>query len=181
MRKLGLAVLVLSLLLTGCGKANGTNEETVRGEEAAATVEETEEIIELKNNSELSIELLKKIPLTAEERKEYAPDVPYHDEASNEDIEALGFPYPENESDICITQIFLHSDKNQVLGLTVGDDIEKINEVVEKYGYITNISSEEYLEYYKGNVHIIMDLDTDHRITQLTVAVTRPYEDMQTK
>jgi len=80
---------------------------------------------ELSLNSDLPMQLMEKVDLTEQERKEFSIDNPYFVQIT-EDTTAYGRPYPyDNSEKIYITNLFIYDENYNVFGLSIGDNIEK--------------------------------------------------------
>lgn len=161
MKQVIILLFIIILFLFGCSKSKEmsfTNKLYVQ---------------ELINNSNLSIQLMKKIELTEEEKAFYAVPTYYDDDSIYGEIEGLGFSYPSHEknSDVYITQITIYTDKYNILGLTIGDDFDKVVHTMEQYGYSRDLTKIPNFVYKKGELHVRVDMTPDNHIEEITVSV----------
>ncbi|MCM1083691.1 MAG: hypothetical protein NC428_09460 [Clostridium sp.] len=146
MKRLIIPILIMALFLSGCEKKKEIGFVNIVY------------VMEITLNSDLPIQLLRKIELTDKEREDYNSESPYWDEKNiNREIEGFGFPYPNrhsNKSDIYITEVTIYVNKYNILGLTVGDDRKKIDTTMEKFGYTLAFDEESHFGYKKGEFTI---------------------------
>lgn len=128
---------------------------------------------ELSLNSDLPMQLMEKVDLTEQERKEFSIDNPYLVQIT-EDTTAYGRPYPyDNSENIYITNLFIYDEHYNVFGLSIGDDIEKAKKTMKKYGYMRNIFFIPDVAYKKGDVRIRFETSADNHIEEIIVSCYR--------
>ena len=71
------------------------------------------------------------------------------------DVTAYAFPYPDDSDTIYWTQVYVETEKNDLLGIHIGDDIADINEVLEQYGFALEETTD----------HVYTSKDADHEDT----------------
>lgn len=163
MKKIALVLcLALILCITGCGKESTT---VSSADEKAAK--------EITENSKLSIDLLEKVELDEKQREKVKADQPYYSEKSEDKIEGFGFPFPEENSDVYITQITVHSKDYNILGLTVGDKLKKVKKTMKEYEFKRNKDYPSYYIFDKGSAHISVRFDSNQKVEMITVSIAR--------
>lgn len=133
-------------------------------------------VMELTCNSDLPIQLMKKIDLTEKEREDpFTYYDSYFFQFAEDTTAYVGtYPYPYYKSkNVYIYLISIHDDNYNVLGLSIGDDIEKVKKIMKQYGYIKNIFYLPYTSYKKGDMHIDFDMTLDNHIEKMTISVYR--------
>ena len=125
-------------------------------------------VMELTLNSDLPVYLLEKVYLTEEEREDYFNYDPYLDYD-------MIIPYPNDDAPeyIFITQIVIDEGNYNVLGLAIGDDIEKVKKIMKQYGYIKDIFYLPHLLYKKGDICIWIVMTSDNHIEAMKVYLHR--------
>lgn len=119
-------------------------------------------VMELTLNSDLPTYLMEKVPLTELEKEHYFIYQPYWDYNPNDDPE---YTY--------ITDIFIDDDNYNVLGLSIGNDLEKMEKTMKQYGYMRDFFYPAYLVYKKGDIHIWLEMTSDNHIEQMTILLHR--------
>ena len=128
--------------------------------------------IELTRNSNLPMQLMEKVDFSYRENEEYSI---YTSPYSDFFIEIpqctdMIFPYEVDDPDMYIILISICSINYNVLGLSIGDDIEKMKKTMKEYGYMIDIFALPYLSYKKGDIHIDVDMSSDNHIEKITVS-----------
>lgn len=119
-------------------------------------------VIEITLNSDLPTYLMEKVPLAELEKEHYFIYQPYLDYIPNDDPE---YTY--------ITDIFIDDDNYNVLGLSIGDDLEKVQKTMSQYDYMRDIFYPYYLIYKKGDIRIWIEMTSDNHIEQMTILLHR--------
>lgn len=79
-------------------------------------------------------------------------------------------PYAVDDPDMYIILISIYSNNYNVLGLSIGDDLEEIEKTMKQYGYMIDIFALPYLSYKKGDIYIDVDMSSDNHIEKITVS-----------
>ncbi|MCM1083692.1 MAG: hypothetical protein NC428_09465 [Clostridium sp.] len=147
MKRLIIPILIMALFLSGC---------TSYEERQKMGFINSIYLIELTLNSDFPMQLMRKVELTEIDKKFVSIDTPYvAPDSVNREIDGLGFPYPyDNSHNWYITQICIYVNKYNILGLTVGDDREKIDATMEQFGYTLEYDEGSYIGFRKGELCI---------------------------
>lgn len=141
----------------------------------------------INNNSNLPVEYMKKKTRKDSDRyqKKYEFINNYmSDDYSNKDIEFSYYGYPNDESPFYLASITLLSRKYNLLGVKVGDKIEKSISKIEKYGFkvTKNNGSDVKFEYDDYIIYIKSDIinytDDDNyipRIEEISISAESAY------
>ncbi len=123
-------------------------------------------LMELTHNSNLPIPLMEKVDFTEQENEDFSIYTAYSD--------AMFFdrynPYPHDDPDnMYITNIFIYSRNHNVLGLSIGDDLEEIEKTMAQYGYMRDLFYLPDILYKKGDIHIGFDVSSDNHIEEIRI------------
>lgn len=140
-------------------------------------VDDNEEIIEMINkNSDLPVEYLTKYDKNDESLKEYnfLPNYMSFD-YNNEDISFSYYGYPNDESDSFLGYVEIKTDKYNLLGVKVGEEIEKAIEKIEKYGFTLKKDSYYNLTLSDFTITIETNLDKPETIESISIRAKSDY------
>ena len=132
-------------------------------------------LTELTHNSNLPIPLMEKVDFTEQENEDFSIYTAYSDAMFYDRYN----PYPHDDPDnMYITNIFIYSHNHNVLGLSIGDDLEKIEKTMKQYGYMRDIFCLPDISYKKGDIHIGFDVSSDNYIEEIRIYYLRlsPYD-----
>ena len=127
--------------------------------------------MELTRNSNLPMQLLEKVDFAERESEEYSIySSPYSDFFIGipQGADAVP-PCATYDPDMYIICISIYSDNYNILGLSIGDDLEEIEKTMKEYGYIIDIFTLPYLSYKKGDIYIDVDMSSDNHIEEIAV------------
>jgi len=127
--------------------------------------------MELTRNSNLPMQLMEKVDFSERESEEYSI---YSSPYSDFFIEIpqgtdMVPPCATYDPDMYIICISICSNNYNVLGLSIGDDLEEIEKTMKQYGYIRDIFVLLYLSYKKGDIYIDVDMSSDNQIEEIAV------------
>ncbi len=126
--------------------------------------------MEITHNSNLPIQLMEKVDFTEQENEDFSIYTAYSDAMFYDRYN----PYPHDDPDnMYITNIFIYSDSYNVLGLSIGDDLEEIEKTMELYGYMRDIFYLPDISYKKGDIHIGFDVSSDNHIEEIRISYLR--------
>ena len=63
-------------------------------------------------------------------------------------IDGYAHPYPYDTNNIYLTQLDIYSEKSNVFGIRMGDDISLAGQIMDKFGYILQENTEHNQAYY---------------------------------
>ncbi len=127
--------------------------------------------MELTHNSNLPMQLMEKVDFSEQESEEYSIySSPYSDFfigiLQGADVVS---PYAVDDPDMYIILISICSNNYNVLGLSIGDDIEALEKTMKQYGYMRDLFRLPYLSYKKGDIHIDVDMSSDNHIENIAI------------
>lgn len=124
-------------------------------------------VMELTLNSDLPTYLMEKVTLTEQEKENYFIYKPYldYDMLLTDPNDAPEYMY--------ITNIVINDGSYNVLGLSIGDDIENVKKTMTQYGYMIDIFYLPYFLYKKGDICIWIDMTSDNHIEEMTIFLHR--------
>lgn len=124
-------------------------------------------LTELTHNSNLPIPLMEKVDFTEQENEDFSIYTAYSDTMFYDRYT----PYPADDpNNMYIILIFIDSDSYNVLGLSIGNDLEKIEKTMKQYGYMRDIFRLPYISYKKGDIHIRFDISSDNQIEKIRIS-----------
>ncbi len=175
MKKITGFVLLMGLLLCGCGKDRQTGEQF-----SAPDVSESEMLAyiqELNDNSNFGIALNTDSGLTVKEAKKYGNDHPYVITFDDKESKYYCFKYPLSDVPLAITQIEICDKEYDVLGIHLGDNVEDGITILHGYGYEKeDFPVDNACKYVKGDINIILRYEGD-AISRITVSLTADTEE----
>ncbi len=125
---------------------------------------------ELSLNSDLPMQLMEKVDLTEWEKENFFinPDSYVVQIAENTKAYVRSYPYGDSEN-IYITLIYIYDNNYNVLGLSIGDNLEKLEKTMKHYGYMRDISEPFNITYKKGEVYVRFYMSSDNYIEEICV------------
>ena len=124
-------------------------------------------LTELTHNSNLPIPLMEKVDFTEQENEDFSIYTAYSDTMFYDRYT----PYPADDpNNMYIILIFIDSDSYNVLGLSIGDNLEEIEKTMKQYGYMRDIFRLPYISYKKGDIHIRFDISSDNHIEKIRIS-----------
>ena len=120
----------------------------------------------INNNSNLPVKYMSKFDIEDTNLQKYNKlDNYMSKDYTDEDISLSYYGYPNDESEYCLGSIGLLTNKYNILGITVGDNMKQAITKLEKYGFKLK-ESDDYLEVTLKNndFTITMEADTENSI-----------------
>ena len=128
--------------------------------------------MEITHNSNLPMQLMEKVDFLERESEEYSiysSPYSYFFIGILQGAEVIP-PYAVDDPDMYIILISIYSDNYNVLGLSIGDDIEKVKKTMKEYGYMRNIFTLPYFSYKKEDIYIDVVMSSDNHIEKIVVS-----------
>ena len=126
----------------------------------------------INNNSNLPVEYMRVFSKNDSNLVEYNEFINFMSrEYSNRDIEFNYYAYPNDEADYHLAYISLLTNKYNLLGVTIGDDMEQSISKIESYGFTLKENNDYFsatLIYEDFTITIKSDIENDDE-TQDTV------------
>lgn len=148
-------ITLLVFALSGCDSNNKSTE----GETNIVNDNYIDEanITELNNSSYMGMELNQDSGLSEEESKEYGKDYPYVMYPEDGDTKYYCFKYPNDEFPLTVTQIEIKDSEYNVFGISIGDDVDVSEGILQEKGYEKKeYSVKNTNKYSKGDVQILL-------------------------
>ena len=131
----------------------------------------------INNNSTLPLKYLSKFDRKSKELSKYELVENYMSlDYSNSDITLSFYGYPNEESDFCLSKIDILSNKYNLLGVTVGDEINEAISKIEKYGFKLEKGNTNTFKYKKFTIKLETDSKkNDNKISSLYIEAESEY------